>query len=126
MVSISIHSMVRPCADSSGPTTATLFSILQAATHSPQPVHLFRSMTIPHLGMGLCLLDTDISSKNICNYLDNVKLKILFFCPTFFCLCFCSSRLNIVKLKALFEYCFEYHFIMIKIDPMKIVIGNWL
>src|SRR5512144_2120762 len=45
---MSIQSMVLPIADSFASTTATLFSILQAATHSPHPVHFCRSMTIPH------------------------------------------------------------------------------
>src|SRR5450759_1226988 len=47
-VSMSIQSMVRPISDSFGSTMATLFSSLQAETHSPQPVHFCKSMTIPH------------------------------------------------------------------------------
>src|SRR5512141_966792 len=45
---MSIQSMVRPISDSFGATMATLFSSLQAAAHSPQPVHFCKSMTIPH------------------------------------------------------------------------------
>src|SRR4030067_805284 len=48
MVSMSIQSMVRPLSDSLGATMATVFSRLQAAPHSPQPVHFCRSITIPH------------------------------------------------------------------------------
>src|SRR3990172_6029675 len=48
MVSISIQSIVRPLSDSLDSTMATLFSSLQAAAHSPQPVHFCRSITIPH------------------------------------------------------------------------------
>src|SRR3972149_3682074 len=48
MVSMSIQTMVRPNSDSLGGTMATLFSILQAAAHSPHPVHFCRSITIPH------------------------------------------------------------------------------
>src|SRR4030067_89353 len=48
MVSMSIETMVRPNSDSLDATMATLFSSLQAAAHSPQPVHFCRSITIPH------------------------------------------------------------------------------
>src|SRR4030065_382089 len=48
MVSMSIQSMVRPISDSLGATMAPLFSRLQAAAHSPQPLHFCRSITIPH------------------------------------------------------------------------------
>src|SRR3972149_4917506 len=42
-----IQASVRPMSDWSGGTVATLFSLLQATSHAPQPVQRSRSITMP-------------------------------------------------------------------------------
>ena len=43
-----IQAIARPMSACSGGTVATLFSLLQATSHAPQPVHALRSIDIPH------------------------------------------------------------------------------
>src|SRR5690606_7414039 len=52
-LSILIHCISWNLATSFFPTVEILFSATQAMVHAPQPIHVFKSMLIPHLIPGL-------------------------------------------------------------------------